>query len=79
MRSYEDAINYMAHEYAKCIKAEKCGAYDRHDIARKSDEHYGFMSAIAYMYDVGILQVVHDIDDAYQLHMDSELAQDEEN
>lgn len=74
MKSYENTVNYMAREYAKFVKNERDGVYDRHDIARKSNEHYGFMSAIGCVYNVGMLQVIRDVNAAYELLKNGEVA-----
>lgn len=68
VKTYDEMIDYAARNSVHDAELVDNGLLDRHDIARCSDEAYGFLLAVSFGYCVDLHTVILDYEDACDFH-----------
>lgn len=68
MKTYDEMIDYAARNSVHDAELIDNGVLDRHEIARCSDEAYGFLLAVSFGYGVDLCTVILDYEDACDFH-----------
>lgn len=68
VKTYDEMIDYIARSSVRDAELIDNGALDRHEIARCSDEAYGFLLAVSFGYCVDLHTVVSDYEDAIDFY-----------